>query len=307
MEQTMQKDPEGNRNKPSRMEPSAPPPHLPDARKLLQAFTEEKLHGDLRNLKEFDFELLREDRIFGCRNPEDFDADDTFIIRAIFILLFRNVFPEMTDMGSVGRSRSYRGDTIHSFHTIFGRPIPGREGHFNGIEHFAPIEEELYERIRRFHKKGRTLGNFVVLPNIPLQTGKEFLTLNTYRGTSCCYRDYFDRFLLALEPCLTKESRKDRILYKLVHCQNKRAFAPYREKDGFVHLAQALLLDDFLNEEGSAANLFADAAGNVCFHWENPRPPREKYLQGVINYLDRAEKTISARSNRMILLLQEFC
>ena len=277
-----------------------------DAQTVLRAFVREKLDGDIRNFKEFDFETLKYDDLFGCASPRNFDCDNTYIIRAVYVLLWSKVFPDMTDWREIGTGKCYRGDTIHTFHTIFGRPNPEKSGHFYGIDRFAPIDDALYERVRLFHKKICTLGNFVVLPNCSVKTGEEFVTPNTYRGTNH-WRDYFDRFLLALEPCLVNGCDADETLYKLVHERNRYAFENYRSQAGFTRLAKDLLLEDYLDENGHAKNLFADADGKVRFHWENPQPPREIYLQGVINYLDRAEKIISNRADRMIELLKEFC
>ena len=72
-------------------------------------------------------------------------------------------------------------------------------------------------------------------------------------------------------------------------------------------MIKALLLDDYLDADGHARNLFADVNGKVRFHWEKPQPSRELYLQGVVNYLDHAEKIISNRADRMIELLKAFC
>ena len=278
----------------------------PDARTLLLAFVREKLAGDLRNFKEFDFETLKYDDLFGCMDPQSFDGDDTYIIRAVYVLLFGKAFPDMTDWREIGTGKCYRGDTIHTFHTVFGRPDPARRGHFRGIDRFAPVDDALYERIRRFRKKVCTLGNYVVLPNSTIKAGDRFVTLNTYRGTNH-WRDYFDRFMLALEPCLRDRSAADETLYRLVHERNDFAFAAYRCRDGFARLARNLLLDDYLDAQGHAMNIFAGADGKVRFHWEEPQPPREVYLQGVMNYIDRAERIISNRADRMIEMLKAFC
>ena len=277
----------------------------PDAQTMLRAFVREKLDGDIRNFKEFDFETLKYDELFGCINPQKFDCDNTYIIRAVYVLLWSKVFPDMTDWREIGTGKCYRGDTIHTFHTIFGRPNPEKPGHFYGIDQFSP-DNALYDRIRSFHKKICTLGNFVVLPNFTVKSGKSFATLNTYRGTNH-WRDYFDQFLLALEPCLVNGCNADETLYKLVHERNGYAFENYKNQEGFTRMIKALLLDDYLDTDGHAKNLFADASGKVRFHWEKPQPPRELYLQGVTNYLDHAEKIISDRADRMIKMLKEFC
>ena len=278
----------------------------PDAQTLLRAFVREKLSGDLRNFKEFDFETLKDDDLFGCIDREKFDGDDTYIIRAVYVLLFGKAFPDMTDWREIGPGKGYRGDTIHTFHTAFGRANPDKPGHFYGIDRFAPVDDALYERIRRFRKRVCTLGNYVVLPNSAVKVDDRFVTLNTYRGTNR-WRDYFDRFMSALEPCLSTGSDADKTLYRLVHERNESAFAAYKGRGGFARLAENLLLDDYLDAEGHAGDLFADADGKVRFHWEKPQPPREVYLRDAVNYLDRAERIISRRADRMIEMLKAFC
>ena len=279
---------------------------LPDAQTLLREFVREKLNGNLDNFRDFDFETLKEDTRFGTADPKQFDGDNTFIIRAVYVLLWCEVFPKMTDWRAIGTGKSYRGDTIHTFHTIFGRADPDAPGHFYGIDRFAPVDAALYDRIRRFWKKMCTLGNYVVLPNAAATDKGNTVTLNTYRGTNR-WRDYFDQFLLALEPCLSSGSRDDATLYELVHGGNAPAFAAYRGPGGFTHLVKALLLDDYLDDAGHAKNLFADANGKVRFHWERPQPEREVYFKGVENFLDRAERIISRRTDRMIERLRPFC
>ena len=284
----------------------APQAVTADAAALLRDFVALKLGGDLQKFKDFDLEELKDDTRFGCENPRQFDCDNTFIIRAVYVLLFRRAFPDLTDWREIDTGKPYRGDTIHTFHTIFGRAMAEKPGCYYGIDRFAPVDKELYDRIRRFHKTIHTLGNFVVLPNAAVQCSARFLTLNTYRGTNR-WRDYFDQFLLALEPCLRNRADADKVLFRLVHERNEPAFGQYTSQDGFTRLAKNLLLDDFLDEAGHAKNLFADANGKVRFHWEKPQPSREVYLEAVTNYLDHAEKNISARADRMTEMLKPFC
>jgi hypothetical protein len=279
---------------------------IADASSLLRDFVTLKLGGDLRQFKDFDLEELKDDKRFGCENPRHFDCDNTFIMRAVYVLLFSRAFPDMTDWREIDTGKPYRGDTIHTFHTIFGRANPEKPGCYYGIDRFAPIEKALYDRIRRFHKMAHTLGNFVVLPNAAVQCNMRSQTLNTYRGTNH-WHDYFDLFLLALEPCLRKRANADNVLFRLVHERNEHAFGQYTSPDGFTRLAKNLLLDDFLDEDGHAKNIFSDANGRVRFHWEKPQPSRKVYLEGVTNYLDHAEKIISTRADRMTEMLKQFC
>ena len=84
---------------------------------LILQFIDEKLDGNIENLSNFDLLLLSEDRKFGC-NKRSFDCDDTNIARAIYVIVFEDVWPELSYESFV--SKKYRGDTINTFGTLFG-------------------------------------------------------------------------------------------------------------------------------------------------------------------------------------------
>ena len=88
------------------------------ARQLLQDFIREKLNGTLENIRTFNIKTLRGDDKFGCPGRY-FDCDDTEIMRAIYVVLWGDVLPELS-MDTLGNTEKYRGDTMNSFHTMFG-------------------------------------------------------------------------------------------------------------------------------------------------------------------------------------------
>ena len=120
------------------------------ARHLLLDFIREKLDGKLDNIRTFDIKTLRDDGKFGCPGRY-FDCDDTEIMRAIYVVLWEDVLPELS-MDTLGNAGKYRGDTMNSFHTMFGREIPERPGFYAGLEKYHP-SEELRERVREFGTK----------------------------------------------------------------------------------------------------------------------------------------------------------
>ena len=126
------------------------------ARQLLQDFIREKLNGTLENIRTFDIKTLRGDDKFGCPGRY-FDCDDTEIMRAIYVVLWGDALPDLS-MDTLGNTGKYRGDTMNSFHTMFGREIPERPGFYAGLEKYHP-SEELRERVRnkalQHHRKLR--------------------------------------------------------------------------------------------------------------------------------------------------------
>ena len=277
-----------------------------DPKVILRNFIKDKLDNNIDNFINFDFEKLKYDSVYGCKDPDCFDCDNTYIIKAVYQLLFSKTFPAIDDWRNIGSRKHYRGDTLNTFHTLFGREIPGKKGYFYGIERFAPIDENLYNKIRSFKRMVTTLGNFVVLPNYSYWTGRQNVTINTYRGCNN-WKDYFDQFMIALETCLCNKSNPDEILYNLIFKRNYEAFIPYQSFDGFVKLANGLLLTDYLDENNHAKNLFTSFNGEVFFHWNYPQKSKEIYLAGVENYISNASKVIKNRGEKMVNLLKEFC
>ena len=255
------------------------------ARQTLQAFIQEKLNGNLDEILTFDFKTLRESAQFGCPGRR-FDGDDTEIVRAICVVLWEDLLPELS-MASLGDREKYRGDTMNSFHTMFGREIADHPGFFAGLEKYAPAEE-LRERVREFGNACcSTVGNFVVLPNLYVRG----TTLNMYRGTNG-WRDFFDRFLIQLRIVLCGEEAGDPLLAELVNA-NAFCFARFEGREGFPALARGLLLEDYCDREYVPQIVFP-----MNYHWKDPAD-KETYFRDAMSYLDNAERIIRSRGRRI--------
>ena len=260
------------------------------ARHLLLDFIREKLDGKLDNIRTFDIKTLRDDGKFGCPGRY-FDCDDTEIMRAIYVVLWEDVLPELS-MDTLGNAGKYRGDTMNSFHTMFGREIPERPGFYAGLEKYHP-SEELRERVREFGTKHcSTIGNFVVLPNLYVKE----TTLNFYRGTNQ-WHDFFDRFLIQLENVLCDGKEKDPLLTRLVNA-NSFCFGKFKGERGFQALERLLFLEDYCNGEAAPKIVFS-----MNYHWKNPADP-ETYFLDAESYLDNAKRIICNRSRKITDVLQ---
>ena len=260
------------------------------ARHLLLDFIREKLDGKPDGIRTFDIKTLRNDDKFGCPGRY-FDCDDTEIMRAIYVVLWEKFLPDLS-MDTLGNAGKYRGDTMNSFHTMFGREIPERPGFYAGLEKYQP-SDELRERVREFGTRHcSTVGNFVVLPNVYVRD----TTLNFYRGTNQ-WHDFFDRFLIQLKKVLCDSKVKDPLLEELVNA-NAFCFDKFKGEKGFQALERILLLENYCDSEDTPGTVFP-----MNYHWKNPADP-ETYLRDAEIYLDKAEKIISCRGRKITDVLQ---
>ena len=262
------------------------------ARQTVIDFVREKLDGNWEKLPDFDFKTLKDCPRFGSPDRY-FDCDDTNIMRAIYVVLWQDMFPDLT-LKTLGGNRPYRGDTLNTFHTMFGREIPEKPGFYAGLEKYAP-SDEMRSKVRDFQQNiCSTLGNFTVLPNC-YGAGT---TLNLYRGTNQ-WRDFFDRFLIELHTHLTGESNQDAVLIDLLHA-NRQAFEPYRTPEGFKKFLRGLLLEDYC----TVLNMQPRTIFIMNYHWMNP-DDRESYFKAAAHYLENATAIIRNRGERMKNLLKE--
>lgn len=260
------------------------------AEQRIQEFIQEKLNGEIDNFKSFDFKTLRNSEKFGCPGRY-FDCDDTEIMRAVYVVLWGDFLPELS-LDTSGNAEKYRGDTMNSFHTMFGREIPDRPGFYAGLERYNP-SDEMRERVREFsHKYCSTIGNFVVLPNCYVQN----TTLNFYRGTNQ-WRDFFDRFLIQLGNVLCGCDSPDPLLEKLVSA-NLFCFENFKGSN-FKTWIRKLFLEDYCDSDGFPQTVFP-----LNYHWKNIDEP-EVYFSDAMLYLERAEQIIENRSRNILSELKK--
>lgn len=257
------------------------------AKRLIIDFVEERLQGDITLLACFDFAQLQGDRKYGVCGGT-FDCDNTNLANAIYLLVFEDVWNDMTF--SSLESGMYRGDTINSFNTTFGKSVA--TGGFAGLNRFKP-DENLQQRAMKFHSLYHTIGNYMVLPNV-----RAFgYTLNTFRGSYYKWRDYIDKFIGALHLLLTDPQRANNELFYQLWAANIKDFEPYCYQEGFELLMGKLLLNDCIDQEGKPKQLF-----DVVYHWDKCLT-RDMYIRHVNQYLDFSTSFIEKRGAKMVEIL----
>ena len=254
----------------------------PEALGLVRRFVAEELHGEVGALAAYDLSTLEGHPLYGAPG-RTFDTDDCNLVRAIFAVLYADALPGL-NLDSLGTGRAYRGDTLNSFNTLFGRPIPDQPDRFAGLERFDPTAD-LRVRAAAFHHTYHTLGNLAPLPNRSV----ERMTFNTYRGTHPGWRDVFPIFLQNLRLALLNAPTADPTLCRLV-AQNAAALREFRGPHGLAELARRLDLDDYLDQATGLPLALYDP------HAHFATPGREAYLAAADHYLTVAPELIQRRA-----------
>lgn len=261
-----------------------------EARALVLRFVSERLHGDFDAFIDFDLAALEGDEVFGNGGGRSFDPDDCNITRAVFELVWGDTLPDLR--GNIGTGRKWRGDTLNTFHTAFGKPTDG-PFRYRGLQYRAP-DTAFLDRADAFHSLYHSIGNFAPLPNLPVN-GK---TLNMYRADP--WKDYFDRFLIALRAELNGEGT-DAGLSALV-AKNDWFFASRRGPEGFSSIVRDLLLTDYLDASGVPVERFP-----FLFWWDRSQSDPAVYLADGDRYMAEASRIIRARGRRIVEILRSKC
>ena len=258
------------------------------AKSLINNFVEERLQGNLNEFVCFDFAQLRGDKKYGVCSGNSFDCDNTNLSKAICLLVFEDVWNDLTFFSF--ENGKYRGDTINSFNTTFGKAVT--TGGFAGLNRFNP-DESLQQRVLKYHSLYHTIGNFMVLPNACVDGH----TLNTFRGLYYQWRDYIDKFVGALHLLLTSPQSANNELFHQLIAANIKDFEPYYHQEGFELLMDKLLLNDCIDQDVKPKQLF-----DVVYHWDK-RLSRDSYLRHVNQYLEFCESFIEKRGAKMVKIL----
>ena len=259
-----------------------------DAKAYLKRFIDERLGGNLDALVDFDVATLEGDPVYGNLDGRDYDSDDSDFSRAVFTIVFGDRLPNL--IGNLGTGRRWRGDTMNTFHTTFGRPVEGPIP-YRGLLYRDP-DPDFLARVEAFHSLYHAIGNFTPLPNL----SHEKKPLNTYRAGD--WKDYFDRFLIGLRTELMGQGT-DTFFASIVQA-NDWFFGSRRSEDAFREFACISLWDDYLDADGIPIERFP-----FQFWWDKDQTDAEAYKANADRYIEEASRLIRARGRRMVAILRE--
>ncbi|MCD1653147.1 hypothetical protein K7J14_00280 [Treponema zuelzerae] len=259
-----------------------------DSIQLISDFVNSKLHGYINELRFFSFSELEHDRDFGLTTNGSFDEDDTELARAILFLIWYGRLPELS-FEEIGSGKKYRGDTINTFNTLFGK-----EDQYKNL-----ITESSFDAtITAFKKKYVTIGNFMLMPNSTGGTGNGITSINCYRGVGSGWFDYFDKFLIELDTCLKGNTNDANEKLQTLVSENSFYFGKINTIQKFCEINY---LDSYLlNTE--VQSLFTP----YMYHWKFKKidsEVRQLFTHFAISYINHVEKIINRRSLKMLQII----
>ena len=247
----------------------------------LKMFVAERLDGDIKKLKDFDFYTLRENTEFGDERVSVVGLD-SILMKSVLTLAFADTYPDFT-YESMDK-HEYKPDTINITNTIFGINF---EDYYKALETYdAPAE--LRERVVRFGKKVHTIGNTMVLPS----------GLTLMRNTKPLGRGYCDVFLAEFYKMMIGAKKCNMKMFDALNLKKKEV-ATFRTEDNFNHIVHELMLEDFLDEEGKPKQVFQG-----LFSWE-PGISRDTFIKAANEFLDFCEPFVDKRADRIIDKLEK--
>lgn len=259
------------------------------AKNLAEEFTAKYLNADIDNLASFDFCLLEQDKQFECP-ARNFDPDDTNITKALYIIIWSDLIPDLS-FNNIGTGCLYRGDTLNTFNTLFGKDCKGIRKYTNDVVFIESVEN--------FKKCCFSIGNFLPLPNKAIEIGNTTHTINTFRGTNS-WRDYQDKYLLELKKCLENKFDKNSSLSSLI---DNNSFYFEHLENSFENYIKINFLTNYVDN-----NDIKDMFSPCLYHWMNKNISEldnQQYISFAQNYIECCSKIISNRSEAMLQKLKE--
>lgn len=285
-----------------------------DYRKSLQivkGFVKEVCAGDIDQMEQLCFEDLT--KYIG----EIADPDMYLITQAIYIILWGDLYDlDFQKMGSWSWNNqgSFRGDTMNSFGSLFGKEDTrkGRSFAFRAKYFGAEKNAMLWSKIETFYKTYHKLGNFIVIPN----RGTVYCGINGARAKfydeSYCegMRDYFDWFLLAVQNYQKKVELGSIDLGKFeMQLQMNPEYNPnflkikdWEEKFFLKHYFEngkvKLLFKTPLEKRLQLTSPDEECRGQEGYYGD------EEYLDLLEDYIDKSTEVIEYRTREMIRFLK---
>ncbi|MBR1620184.1 hypothetical protein IJ674_09870 [bacterium] len=281
---------------------------IPDLKDKINEFCHNFCFDDLYDKEKIDILPLNEQSkeryyrlSFGSNSKNVWDCDDTHLARMIYFLIHRDVknnkysIPDLvnfTDIGS-GYKYKYRGDTLNTYSTLFGSLNQGYGDYFMkyGIED---------SRVEIFRRKYVTIGNFMLLPAISIQLDpdkRKWDSINTYRGMSERYRDFFDLFLYKFINKLDFNQWRDLE-------ETKNYFSVMNDNKKFI---EKNILECYLDvSKNVPQNLFGHFDTEHPFCWWNigANANDTNYREFAIRYVNKATEIIDYRADIICKILQ---
>ena len=278
---------------------------------IFKNFVRDILDGDIEKLRDFDFTDLT------TYVGDIIDPDMYLITQAIYIILWGDLYDltfEKMGVWNWNNEHAFRGDTMNSFGSLFGKEDRKKDRSFAFRAKFYHAEENprLWTKIRKFSKSYHCIGNFILIPNRgALRNGINGARAGYYNREECeGMRDYFDWFLISIAKYQQKVERGDIHLSGFemqlqMNPEYNPAFLPIKEweeqfflKPYFKNGEPVLLFKTPLEERLKVTD--PNGTDPEISYYE-----ADEYLEILEDFLDKSEEVIKYRTNKIIEALKK--
>lgn len=278
---------------------------------ILRGFARDVLDGDIEKLRGYDFTNLK------TYVGDIVDPDMYLITQAIYITLWGDLYDlTFEKMGAWNWSNKYafRGDTMNSFGSLFGKEDRKKDRSFAFRAKFYNADQNprLWAKIKKFSKSYHCIGNFIVIPNRgTLRNGINGARAGYYNREECeGMRDYFDWYMIAVAKYQERVTRGDIHLTKFemqlqMNPEYNPAFLKVKDWEERFFLKQyfkdgepVLLFKTPLEERLKVTD--PNGTNPEIAYYE-----AKEYLELLEDYLDKSEKVIEYRTDKIIETLKK--
>lgn len=264
-----------------------------DSIKLINDFINDILESDIDRLKTFCFRDLEDKYSWPkVKNLKlqgwKFDCDDTALARAIYCVIWGYIFNIKDDEIGPHTKAPYRGDTMNSFNTLFGKE---ENNEFSPRAKSKGLDEDIesWNNIENFYDKYHTIGNFILIPNKG--------DINGGRGNFRAFGDYFDLFLLEIQYLIEKENSKGKEWFR-----DRLQKNPFYSQYSMNEIKNIFFLDDYISEEGKVKKFIETSRENRL---KIANKSKAEYKKLVDDYISKSEEVIANRADKIIEVLKE--
>ena len=284
---------------------------------ILRGFVRDVLDGDIEKLKDFDFTNLTRD----CTNLTTYvgdiiDPDMYLITQAIYIILWGDLYDltfEKMGLWNWHNEYAFRGDTMNSFGSLFGKEDRKKDRSFAFRDKFYNADQNplLWAKIKKFSKSYHYIGNFIVIPNRgTLRNGINGARAGYYNNEECeGMRDYFDWFLISIAEYQEKVKSGDIHFTKFeqqlqMNPEYNPAFLKIEDWE------ERFFLNPYYREGRPTLLFKTPLKDRLKVTAPNGTDPEityyeEEYLELLEDFLEKSEDAIAYRSNQIIEGLKE--
>lgn len=208
------------------------------ALRMVRRFIEERLDGNIENLKSFDIVAAGIDEIFG--NP--YNVNDNKILQSLLVLAFKDVWPGL-NIDAI-ENGTYQVVRINYPEYLLGSNI--------GDKYFMLLNDwggrsGQHEKALKAWYSCNTIGNYIILPGKP-----SFESVLTGYDV----RKYMDNFLILMNEVMSGNKKACWDMCAAIS-KNKMAMEPYTGDGGFLRFVHNNLLEDYVDEDGKPAHIFS--------------------------------------------------